>query len=408
MGFLYNFTIRLYLLAVRITSWFQPKAKLWIEGRKNLFSKLENFAGIKEPTAWFHCASLGEFEQGRPVMEAFKKQHPDHRILLTFFSPSGYEVRKNYPLADHVCYLPADTPFNARRFVAMVDPSLVVFIKYEYWLNFIREITMREVPFYILSANFRPGQFFFRWYGQWFLKSLRQATHFFVQTRDSATLLQNHGITQVTVAGDTRFDRVAAIAAENVSLPVIEEFVSGSCEIIVAGSSWPADEALLGKLFSETPGKFKLILAPHEIHETHLKALEAQYEGQTIRYSTALQTGSSAKKVLVVDSIGMLSKLYRYGRYAYIGGGFGAGIHNILEAAVYGLPVIFGPNHQKFREALDLIASGGAFSISDFPQLSSVFRDLTANPERWQQSANAAKTYVAQRVGATQKVMEFL
>lgn len=408
MRFLYNFIIRLYLVAVRVAAAFQPKARLWIRGRKNLFSDLEVFAKQKEPTAWFHCASLGEFEQGRPVLEAYKKHHPDHRILLTFFSPSGYEVRKNYQLANHVCYLPADTPFNARHFVSLINPTMVVFVKYEYWLNFIREITSREIPFYILSANFRPGQFFFSWYGHWFLKYLRMVTHFFVQTRDSATLLYQHGIKQVTVAGDTRFDRVSAIAAEQASLMVVEEFVSGPAEIIVAGSTWPADEDLLGKLFTDNQGKLKLIIAPHEIHEAHLKALEKQFEGQTIRYSTALQTGSTGKRVLILDSIGMLSKLYRYGRYAYIGGGFGVGIHNILEAAVYGVPVIFGPNHHKFREALDLIASGGAFSISDFPQLSSLFRELSENPAKWQQSANAAKVYVSQRRGATEQVMEFL
>ncbi|HHN48068.1 MAG TPA: 3-deoxy-D-manno-octulosonic acid transferase [Bacteroidales bacterium] len=407
MRLLYTLSIRLYIVAVHIASWFEPRAKKWLRGRKNLFSNLKSFAEGSQPLAWFHCASLGEFEQGRPVIEAFKNQNPHYRILLSFFSPSGFEVRKNYIHADHVCYLPADTPFNAHKFIDMVKPGLVVFVKYEYWLNFIDEITKRDVPLYVLSANFRPDQFFFMWYGKWFLKRLKKITRFFVQNRQSADLLAKHGINQVTISGDTRFDRVAAIANEKSGLPLIEAFIAGHDEVIVAGSTWQADETLLAKLFKENPGKFKLIMAPHQVHEAHIKALEELFPGLTVRYSELQQNMVVQRPVLIIDSIGMLSKLYRFGRYAYVGGGFGAGIHNVLEAAVYGIPVIFGPNHQKFTEALELIAGGGAFGIRDYNGLAKAFDHLASN-SNWQQSARAARDHVNQRTGATEKVMEWI
>lgn len=408
MRLVYNISIRLYVLAVHMAAWFRPKARLWIKGRKNLFDELRIFAAEKQPTAWFHCASLGEFEQGRPVIEAFKKQHPQYRILLTFFSPSGFEVRKIYKHADHVCYLPADTARNARRFVEVVNPALVVFVKYEYWHNFMHEITRREIPLYIMSAIFRPSQYFFKWYGRRFLKNLDQIMHFFVQNQNSADLLVDHGITQVTVTGDTRFDRVAAVASEKVSFPLIEAFVSDQKHVIVAGSTWPADEALLAKLLAENPEKFRLIIAPHEIHESHLSSLEELFKGKSIRYSQANENITANSQVMIIDSIGMLSKLYRFGHYAYVGGGFGAGIHNILEAAVYRIPVIFGPNHQKFQEALDLLSIKGAYAISDYEGLSGVMQKLSESKQTWQHSAEAASNYITKHVGATEKVMKTL
>jgi 3-deoxy-D-manno-octulosonic-acid transferase len=407
MRLLYSLSIRLYLAAVHVASWFEPRAKKWLHGRRNLFSNLQPFSEGLQPVAWFHCASLGEFEQGRTVIEAFKNKYPHYRILLSFFSPSGFEVRKNYIHADYVCYLPADTAANAHKFVNLVKPSLVVFVKYEYWLNFIDEITRRNVPLYVLSANFRPDQFFFRWYGKWFLKRLKKITRFFVQNHQSADLLAKNGINQATVSGDTRFDRVAAIANEASGLPLIEAFVSGHDEVIVAGSTWQSDEALLARLFKENSGKFKLIIAPHQVHESHIKALAEMFQGLAVWYSALQQNAVEQKSVLIVDSIGMLSKLYRYGRYAYVGGGFGAGIHNVLEAAVYGIPVIFGPNHHKFTEALELIAAGGAFGIRDYSGLAKTFYHL-ATDNNWQQSALAASDYVSERTGATGKVMEWL
>ena len=405
MRLVYDIGIRLYVFAVHLAAWFRPKARLWIQGRKNLFDELRTFVAEKQPTAWFHCASLGEFEQGRPVIEAFKKQHPQYRILLTFFSPSGFEVRKNYEYADHVCYLPADTTRNARRFVEMLNPALVVFVKYEYWHNFMHEITRREIPLYIMSAIFRPSQYFFKWYGMRFLKNLDQITHFFVQNQHSADLLIDHGITQVSVTGDTRFDRVAAIASEKVSFPLIEAFASEHKNIIVAGSTWPADEALLAKLLAGNPGKYKLVIAPHEINESHLHSLETLFPMGSVRYSKARQDELAGKQTLIIDSIGMLSKLYRYARYAYVGGGFGAGIHNVPEAAVYGIPVIFGPNYRKFREAVGLIENGGAYSINDYQGLAGIFRKLSDNEIAWQHSADASREYVANQIGATEKVM---
>ncbi|NLN95110.1 MAG: 3-deoxy-D-manno-octulosonic acid transferase [Bacteroidales bacterium] len=405
MHLLYNLGIRIFLLAVHVASLFNTKARKWINGRKNIFDDIRHFSDGQKPVAWFHCASLGEFEQGRPVIEAFRLKYPQYRILLTFFSPSGFEVRKNYTHTDHICYLPADTPGNARRFVEIVNPAFVVFVKYEYWLNYINEITVRNIPMYILSATFRTDQFFFKWYGKWSLKSLKKITRFFVQTEESAKLLEKHGISQITVTGDTRFDRVSTIAREATSLPVIEQFTESQKIMIVAGSTWQPDELLLSKLLNEFPEKFKLIIAPHEIHESHLKTIEHQFSDNTVRYSTLPKTGTTDSNVLIIDSIGMLSKLYRYAKITYIGGGFGAGIHNILEAAVYGVPVVFGPNHHKFQEALDLIASGGAYAINSYEGLKKTILNLSDNINAWQKSADASNYYVAGKCGATAKVM---
>ncbi len=408
MQLLYNLGIRIFLLAVHVASLFNTKARKWINGRKNIFDDIRHFSDGPKPVAWFHCASLGEFEQGRPVIEAFRLKHPQYRILLTFFSPSGFEVRKNYTHADHICYLPADTPENARRFVEIVNPDFVVFVKYEYWLNYINKITGRNIPMYILSATFRTDQFFFKWYGKWSLKSLKKITRFFVQTKESAKLLEKHGISQITVTGDTRFDRVSTIAREAASLPVIEQFSESQKIMIVAGSTWQPDELLLSKLLNEFPEKFKLIIAPHEIHESHLKTIEHQFLNNTIRYSTLPKTGTTDSNVLIIDSIGMLSKLYRYAKISYIGGGFGAGIHNILEAAVYGVPVLFGPNHHKFQEALDLIASGGAYAINSYEGFKKTILNLSDNINAWQKSADASNSYVAGKCGATTKVISEL
>lgn len=405
MRFLYNIGIFLYLLAVHVASWFDPKARKWLSGRKHLTRNFSGFNPDNKPVAWFHCASLGEFEQGRPVIEEFRKRSPRHFILLTFFSPSGFEIRKNYEHADHVCYLPADMPTNAKRFVDAVNPALVVFVKYEYWHNIMHEITRREVPLYVMSAIFRPSQYFFRWYGKRFAKNLAQVTYFFVQNQQSADLLINHGISQVMVAGDTRFDRVAKIAAETVSFPLIEKFVGNNKEIIVAGSTWHPDEVLLAKLMDEYPGQYKLIIAPHEISETHLQKIETLFKGDAVRYSLATPDVLTEKPALIIDSIGLLSKLYRYGRYAYIGGGFGVGIHNVPEAAVYGIPVIFGPNYRKFNEAIELLRIGGAFSINDYRELEEVINSLSRNEQAWKVSGKASREYIAGQVGATEKMI---
>jgi 3-deoxy-D-manno-octulosonic-acid transferase len=408
MQIIYNGLIRLYLLGVWLAAFFKPKARQWLTGRKHVFRGLESFSKAKGEVIWLHCASLGEFEQGRPLIEAFKKGHPHYRILLTFFSPSGYEIRKNYALADHVCYLPADTPSNARRFLELVNPAKVIFVKYEYWHNYISQITGRNIPFYILSANFRPDQYFFRWYGKWFLENLKKTNRFFVQSENSAELLVSHGITQVTVTGDTRFDRVASIAAEPVSLPLISRFVEEALHVMVAGSTWPADEVIIARFFRMYKGSFKLIIAPHEINEAHLKEMEPLFEDKAIRYSVANEKNIEGKKVLIIDSIGLLAKIYRYGNYAYVGGGFGAGLHNIVEAAVYGMPVLIGPKYTRFREAVDLVDRGGAFSINCYPTFAGVLMRLMREEEERQRSGAISRSFVAQSIGATAKVMEWL
>jgi len=408
MRLLYNIGIFLYLLAVHVASWFDPKARKWLRGRKHLHKNFSGFKPGNKPVAWFHSASLGEFEQGRPAIEEFRKRNPGHFILLTFFSPSGFEIKQNYEQADYVCYLPADTPSGAKRFVDAVNPALVVFVKYEYWHNIMHEITRRAVPLYVMSAVFRPAQYFFKWYGRRFVKNLAQITHFFVQNHESADLLKAHGILQVTIAGDTRFDRVARIAAERVSLPLIEKFIEASREIIVAGSTWYPDEVLLAKLLIDHPDKYKLIIAPHEISESHLQKIEALFKGVVARYSQVKPYELTEKKVLIIDSIGLLSKLYRHGRYAFIGGGFGAGIHNVPEAAVYGIPVIFGPNFTKFNEAADLIRVGGAFSVKNYPEFKGLMRNLSGDQKAWHDSAEASRKYVAHQVGATEKVIEMI
>ncbi len=406
MRWLYNIAIIIYLSGIRVFSLFNSKARKWIAGRRQIFDFLGKIPSDGRPVAWFHCSSLGEFEQGRPVFEAFHTQNPRFRILLTFFSPSGYDVKKNYEVADFVCYMPPDTPRNARRFIEILNPSLVMFVKYEYWHNYISEITRRTIPFYVLSANFRRDQYFFRWWGKWFLKNLKQTTLFFVQTQNSAELLQSHGINQVLVTGDTRFDRVLAVARQHVSFPVIEKFVKDQL-VMVAGSTWLPDEEMLARLAQKSEVPLKLIIAPHETTELHLRKLETLFPEKPVRLSRA-ELLTEPYEVLIIDSIGMLSFAYRYGQIAYIGGGFGVGIHNVLEAAVYGIPVIFGPKFDKFREAQELIALGGAFCVKDYSGLVEVFSHLCSNPEAYKKSAEICREYVVHHAGATQKVLQCL
>lgn len=400
----YNLGINLYSCAVRAVSPFVRKAASWSEGRKGLFPELERAVSGSGPIVWIHAASLGEFEQGRPVIEAIRERYPGYRILLTFFSPSGYEVRKDYRGADWVFYLPADTPRNAERFLDAVAPEIAVFIKYEFWLNYLEALSRRGIPTYIVSAVFRRDSVFFRLWGGAFRRALRTFRRLFVQDDESKELLAGIGVRQVTVAGDTRFDRVGRIAGEARRLPVVEDFADGR-DVFVAGSTWPPDEEMLIRLADAFPD-MKFVIAPHEMDEKRIGALAASVKGGAVRYTSygAADDGKD-KQLLIVDTIGILSSVYGYGRYAYVGGGFGAGIHNTLEAAVFGMPVAFGPNYGKFREAHDLIAAGAARSVSGYEELEAWLSGLRTDRKAYGRAAAAAGTYVRSHRGATDIIL---
>jgi 3-deoxy-D-manno-octulosonic-acid transferase len=403
MVLLYNIGIRLYFLAVYAVSFFNAKAKLWIGGRKH-----QQFI----PTngcIWFHFASLGEFEQGRPVLEALKLKDANTKIVVTFFSPSGYEIRKNTPLADAVYYLPLDTAANARFFINTVKPTAAIFTKYEYWYHFFNELHQKQIPLYIVSGIFRPKQVFFKWYGGLHRQMLQMVTHFFVQDQASVDLLKTVNITTATVSGDTRFDRVWANAANPKELPIIADFKNNQ-KVFIAGSTWPEDEELLSTLISKH-ADWKWIFAPHEIGEERIgKLMDILPSEGTVRLShiSHLTSPISHLNILVIDNIGMLSSLYQYAEVAYIGGGFGRGIHNTLEAAAFGLPVIFGPNYSAFKEARDIVHLKAGISISNAEQLIEGSDLLMLDAEYRNFASNKIKAYVQGNIGATEKIIEML
>lgn len=402
---LYTAAIRLYAAAVYAAAPFHGKARKMIDGRGSIDDVLRERIVPGARYVWLHAASLGEFEQGRPLLEAIRQRHPDYKILLTFFSPSGYDVRRNYPGADVVCYLPFDFPRRIRRFLDRVRPTLALFVKYEFWLNTLDELRRRRVPTYLVSGIFRPGQLFFRPIGRPYRDALRCFDHLFVQDETSRQLLAGIGLTNVTVTGDTRFDRVIDIRHAARPLPVVAAFAERDARpVLIAGSSWPEDEALLIPYFNAHPD-LKLILAPHEIHEAHLAAIETRLTRPALRLSRADADTAAGVDCLIVDSFGLLSSIYRYARIAYIGGGFGHGIHNAPEAAVYGVPVLFGPNHRKFREALDLIACGGAYSITDASTLTARLDTLLADPDACTAAGESAGAYIQQHSGATEQIL---
>lgn len=406
MSHLYTFFIHLYHLLIRIGSLFNAKARSWIRGRENILSRIEKNVQHNKPIAWFHCASLGEFEQGRPVMEAFRKAFPQYRILLTFFSPSGYEVRKDYPGADFVFYLPIDTHHNARRFVRITRPQIAVFVKYEFWFNYLKQLKHEGVPIISISSIFRPGQRFFKWYGRWQRKMVRKIDHFFVQNDTSEKLLKSIGIDHVTISGDTRFDRVYAVAQKKKPFPLIDIF-KGNNDVFLAGSTWPRDEELIITLIEKYP-QVKFIFAPHEVHKDRIDNLISRLPENTVRFSEAGGKQVSSARVLVIDSIGILLHLYQYATIAYIGGGFGVGIHNILEAATFGRPVIFGPNYHKFQEACELISLGGAFSISSAGSLQDISRHLLTDRQFLMKASETSRNYVEDKRGATELIIRNL
>jgi len=402
MNSIYNIGIYFYKLAIFIVSFFNDKARKLYNGQRDTFEMLEEEIEPNVRYVWFHAASLGEFEQGRPVMERLKSEHPETRIILTFYSPSGYEVRKNYEGANIVAYLPLDTKRAACKFVNLVHPSKAIFIKYEFWPNYLLALQASKVPVFSISSIFRPNQIFFKWYGSWYLNILKTLHHIFVQDDISLQLLTKNGISNASVAGDTRFDRVYDLFQKSKQLTLIEEFCAGQ-QVIVAGSTWAKDEELLVQYLILHPN-VKLILVPHEIHHAHITEISKLLDGKFVRYSDANSDNLKNTNCLVVDVIGILSSIYRYANVAYIGGGFGVGIHNTLEAAVYGVPVIFGPNYHKFREARDLIAIGGAFSISNYiileAQIDRLLKDKTAG--------KIAGEYVKNNTGATDLIIKGL
>jgi len=397
----YNFGIYLYKIAVFIASLFNQKAKKMRIGQAGALSLLKKTIDPNARYIWFHAASLGEFEQGRSVMEQLKKDNPETKILLTFFSPSGYEIRKNYAVADVISYLPLDTTTATRKFVKLVNPSKAIFIKYEFWPNYILELQKANVPVYSISAIFRPSQVFFKVYGGWYRNLLKSFAHIFVQDNNSLKLLADNGFSNVSVAGDTRFDRVADLAQQAKNIPLIEAFVQDSKKVIVAGSTWPKDEELLVKYLKLHPD-IKLILVPHEIHQAHIMGISKLLDGKFVRYTELNEQNAQTTNCIVVDTIGLLSSIYRYAKVAYIGGGFGVGIHNTLEAAVWNVPVVFGPNYQKFREARELIAIGGAFSIAQYELLEAQFDSLLKNNK----AGKIAGDYVKNNTGATDLILK--
>jgi 3-deoxy-D-manno-octulosonic-acid transferase len=405
MGFIYNLSISGYKLLISAVAPFNPKAKQWIDGRKDIFFRLEDKIKGNQQIAWFHCASLGEFEQGRPVIEKLKEQQPKMKILLTFFSPSGYEIRKNYDKADWVFYLPLDTKSNAAKFLDIVKPEMAIFVKYEFWYHYINEMHKRKIPVFSISAIFRPNQIFFKSWAGWYQNILKKFSHIFVQNENSEKLLKSIGIEQVTIAGDTRFDRVAEIARAARELPLIKSFKNDKT-LILAGSTWQPDEEILARFINACKNDIRFVIAPHEIHTSNIIRLKSLIQKKTLRYSQANDQNIFEAEVLIIDNIGMLSSAYQYANAAYIGGGFGVGIHNTLEAATFGLPVIFGPNYQKFKEAVDLVSCGGAFSINDYESLAEILQKLIDKQNYCKESGTKSAIYVKNNVGATSKILE--
>ena len=405
MNALYNLSIFFYSILIRLTAPFNIKARQISKGRKQTFADLQAKIKHDRPIVWVHCASLGEFEQGRPIIEAIRKQHPDYRILLTFFSPSGYEIRKNYDLADYICYLPADTKKNAEKLIELVRPEIVFFVKYEFWFHYITELKKRNIPLYLVSAIFRENQLFFKntpW-GKWYQKMLFSFEQFFVQDEQSVRLLHGVGIKNVTKSGDTRFDRVAEIARNGKNIPLVEKF-KGNSLLVVAGSTWKPDEEMLIQYIHNHP-ETKFIIAPHETKKANIERLISLLKNPVICYTEATEESVMNKQVMIVDTIGILSSIYKYADLSYIGGGFGVGIHNTLEAAIFGMPIVFGPNYHKFNEAKTMVSLGIAFPINNFPSLNSIFDQLLSDNEKRNLITEECSSFISQNLGASQIIL---
>ncbi len=397
---LYNLGVTLYAWAIRLAALRHSKARLWVEGRKDLFRRMAEAIDPSARIIWIHVASLGEFEQGRPIIEQLRKQHPEFKILLTFFSPSGYEIRKNYSGADYIFYLPIDTPRNARKFLDIAHPEIAIIVKYEFWLNLLSELRRRKIRSYIVSAIFRRNSIFFRSYGSMWRQALEAFEVLFVQNNESKKLLEELGFDNAVVAGDTRFDRVAEIAQTAKRIDTIDRF-KGETRLFVAGSTWGPDEELLIRLMNENPD-IKFIIAPHEMNEDRIARLMAETQGGALRFTQCTpQTSFGSRQLLILDTVGILSSVYGYATWSYIGGGFGVGIHNTLEAATFGLPIAFGPNYHKFKEARDMVTLGAARSINNYDELKRWFVPLRDNEEFLLKTSRIAKDYTTRHQGAT-------
>jgi 3-deoxy-D-manno-octulosonic-acid transferase len=407
MKLFYNLGIRIYYLLLVVGSLYHQKARHWLKGRKYWQVKMEEKISSSDSVIWFHASSLGEFEQGRPIIEQYRREYPEHKILVTFFSPSGYDIRRDYKGADYIFYLPLDTRRNAREFLRIAHPDRVIFIKYEFWYNFLKEIRQSKSELVLISAIFRPGQIFFKKYGKWFRNMLHFFDHIFVQDGASFNLLQNVGIDHVTIAGDTRFDRVAEIARESKHIEIAKRFSEGYFTYI-CGSTWEKDEDIICDYINQSTTGSRFIIAPHEISPAHIAQIQKKLDRKAALFSQSESESFEKVKVLIIDNIGILSSIYRYGKMAYIGGGFGVGIHNILEAAVYGMPVVFGPNFRKFREAVELVKEGGAFPVNSYEELKPLCDNFRENEKSLKKASEATKAFVNMNLGATEVIMKYL
>jgi 3-deoxy-D-manno-octulosonic-acid transferase len=410
MRLLYTALILSYGMALRVAALFNHKARLWVDGRTGWYDNLRismQDVDPATPRVWFHASSLGEFEQGRPIMEAYREANPDHFIVVTFFSPSGYEVRKNYPIANRVFYLPLDTRRNARRWLTLVNPRFAMFIKYDFWFNFLHALKTAKIPVYFASALFRRDHYFFRWYGAWFRQRLGDVTWFFVQNAESEGLLKKIGRENVTLTGDTRFDRVFAIARKRESFPDIERF-AGDQKVFIGGSTWKEDENLVLPLIAATGSELKFILAPHDTSPERIQAITSRLIEPFILHSQLTEENSGRARILIIDSVGILSRLYRYATLAFIGGGFGVSIHNIQEPITFGVPVFFGPHYRKFKEATDLVNLGAAFPVENQDDLIRKVKELLSDPSGYKRISAMCKEYVDANRGATERIMHHL
>ena len=405
--FIYDLAIQFYLLAIRVSSSFNPKAKQFINGRKNLLNEIKDAIHKNEYIVWMHCASVGEYEQGRPVIEKLKAENNNIKVLLTFFSPSGYLQRKNSSEADYIFYLPIDTKKNAENFIRIINPQFVIFVKYEFWFHHLIELKKKNIPTILISGIFRREQLFFRWFGKPFLAVIKSFNKIFVQDKNSFALLNEFALTNAVLSSDTRFDRVLQVKNNSKQFPEIEKFCFDN-KVIIAGSTWPEDEKLLIQFITQQKKSgLKWIIAPHEISEKHIGSLINQLGEKTIRFSQ-IQNASNDKQFLVIDNIGMLSSNYQYGTIAYVGGGFGKGIHNILEASVYGVPVLFGPNYKKFREANDLIQTESCFSIQNENEFDFKINQLLNDKKLYSECSIGCYDYVKNNSGATDQIVQYI
>jgi 3-deoxy-D-manno-octulosonic-acid transferase len=408
MTILYNIGTGVYHLGIRIASFFKPKAKLWVQGRRGLFQHIETTVKPSEKgLIWFHCASLGEFEQGRPIIESIRKEYPDKRLCITFFSPSGYEVQKDYKGADYVFYLPMDSRRNAKKFIKLLQPEMAVFIKYEFWYHYLNTLYRNNIPTLFISSAFRPNQHFFKWYGGWFRKTLKRINYIFVQNEGSEKLLKSIGYNNVSISGDTRYDRVFETSQKAQSIEIISAFKQDK-KLLVAGSTWGPDEQFMAQYINNSKHDLKYIIAPHEISKSHIASIHDQLNVNVINYSNATVEQMQAATVLIIDNVGMLSRLYLHADLAYVGGSFSKGVHNILEPATFGMPIFYGAVNKKHPEADALIATGGAFGINNATELQEAIDRVLADEQLFQQASEASKSFILKNKGAKEKVMQYL